>query len=94
MELLMLSIDELAVRASVETETILAWVEEGWLMPWTEDPLLVFSEIDLARAQLILNLKHDLGVNEEGIAVILDLLDQIHGLRSAVKKLSGGRPAD
>jgi chaperone modulatory protein CbpM len=35
----------------------------------------------MARAQLILDLERDLGVNREGIGIILSLLDQVHGLR-------------
>jgi hypothetical protein len=35
----------------------------------------------VARAQLIRDLKDDLGVNDEGVGVILNLVDQVHGLR-------------
>jgi hypothetical protein len=45
---------------------------------------LAFSEADLARAQLIRDLIQDLGVNHEGVGVILNLLDQMHGLRRAL----------
>jgi chaperone modulatory protein CbpM len=88
MEALMLSLEEFAVRMRVEVETVRFWAEEGWLLPRAEDPASAFSEIDLARAQLILDLKHDLGVNDEGIGVILDLLDQVHGLRQALRNVS------
>ena len=44
----------------------------------------MFTEADLARAQLIRDLQHDLGVNREGIGIILNLLDQVHGLRQAL----------
>ncbi len=43
-----------------------------------------FTEADLARARLIRELKRDFGVNDEGIGVILNLLDQVHGLRGAL----------
>ena len=45
------------------------------------------SEVDLARAQLICDLQDDLGVNDEGVEVILDLLDQLYGLRQAVRDM-------
>jgi len=35
-----------------------------------------FSDADLARANLIRELQQDLGVNNEGVGVILHLLDQ------------------
>ena len=46
-----------------------------------------FSEADLARARLIRDLKTDMGVNDEGVTVILDLVDQVHGLRRILREL-------
>jgi chaperone modulatory protein CbpM len=43
--------------------------------------------MDLSRAKLIRDLKNDLGVNDEGVGVILNLLDQMHGLRRALAEL-------
>jgi chaperone modulatory protein CbpM len=35
----------------------------------------------------------DLGVNAEGVSVIMHLVDQVHGLRHALSELSGaGQP--
>ena len=45
-----------------------------------------FSEIDVARAQLIRDLG-ELGVNDEGIPIVLDLIDQLHGLRRTLRDL-------
>jgi chaperone modulatory protein CbpM len=57
---------------------------------------VAFSDVDLARAQLIRDLRDDLGVNDEGISVILHLLDQVHGLRRSmhhlVNEMRTGRP--
>jgi len=36
---------------------------------------------------LIANLRGDLGINDESVAVVLDLIDQIHGLRRLVREL-------
>jgi chaperone modulatory protein CbpM len=46
-----------------------------------------FSDVDLARARLIRDLKTGFGVNDEGIDVILHLMDQLHGLRRALDQL-------
>jgi chaperone modulatory protein CbpM len=43
--------------------------------------------MDLARAQLIRDLRDDIGVNNEGIGVILNLVDQLHGIRSVLQTL-------
>ena len=74
-------------RAQLDRETLEVWIEEEWLVPSRTANELVFSEMDLARAKLIRDLKHDLGVNDEGVGVILNLLDQIHGLRKVMADL-------
>jgi chaperone modulatory protein CbpM len=43
-------------------------------------------DIDVARARLIRDLA-DIGVNDEGIPVILNLVDQMHGLRRALHEV-------
>jgi chaperone modulatory protein CbpM len=71
----------------LDAEVLQQWMQAGWLLPQEEGRTPNFSEIDLARAQLIRDLRQDLGVNDEGIPVILDLLDQLHGLRRALRLL-------
>lgn len=76
-------------RVDVEIET---WIAAGWIVPRPgAEPKL--ADIDLARARLIRDLKHGLGVNEEGIPIILDLIDQLHGLRRAMRELLDKRRA-
>jgi len=64
-----------------------AWIEAGWLVPPQTEPELMFSDVDLARAQLIRDLREDFGVNDEGISVVLHLIDQMHGLRRSLQSL-------
>ncbi len=71
-------------RAQLDRETLEVWIEEEWLVPCGTATEVVFSEADLARAELIRDLMQDLGVNDEGVGVILNLLDQMHGLRRAL----------
>lgn len=84
----MLEYEEFCFRARLEGGTLDAWIAAGWLIPAETEPRRAFSEADLARAQLIRDLNDDFGINNEGIAVILDLIDQIHGLRHSLKSLS------
>ena len=74
-------------RAQLDRETLEVWIEEEWLVPIGIATDLTFSEADLARAKLIRDLKQDLGVNDEGVGVILNLLDQVHGLRRALAEM-------
>ena len=54
----------------------------------------MFSEVDLARARLIRDLKVDLGVNDDGIAIVLHLLDQLHGLRRLLREMQAMEISD
>ena len=71
-------------RAQLDRETLEVWIEEEWLVPSGTAIEPAFSEADLARAKLIRDLRQDLGINDEGVGVILNLLDQVHGLRKAL----------
>lgn len=92
-----MQLQEFHVRTQIETETLAAWVEASWLIPRQDAAEFSFSEADVARAQLIRDLKTDLGVNDDGVEVILNLLDQIHGLRQTLNDLMQavrGQPED
>jgi chaperone modulatory protein CbpM len=73
-------------RAPMDDTTLEAWVEVGWLTPHQSLSGQRFSDVDLARARLICDLQ-DLGVNDEGIPIVLDLVDQIHGLRYVLREV-------
>jgi chaperone modulatory protein CbpM len=72
--------------AQLDDAVLDQWVEAGWLTPHQETAGQRYSSIDLARAYLIRDLK-DLGVNDDGIPVVLDLIDQVHGLRCVLREL-------
>ena len=84
----MLGSRDFLLRARLDTASLEAWIEAGWLVPQRTGPERIFSEFDLARAWLIRDLRDDMGVNDEGIAVALGLLDQVHGLRQALRRVS------
>jgi chaperone modulatory protein CbpM len=76
---------EFLERARVDRGTLEIWIEEEWLVPAHAARELAFTEMDLARASLIRDLKEKMGVNDEGLGLILHLVDQMHGLRRALK---------
>ena len=57
------------------------WVAQGWIKP-ADRAAQSYSEADLARAALICDLEDELGFAEDDVPVLLNLIDQIHGLRS------------
>ncbi len=75
----------------IDVVTLESWVAAGWLLPEREGTVVRYREVDVARARLILDLHHAMGVNEAGVDVILDLVDQIHGLRRALHGVRGQR---
>ena len=62
------------------------WVGQGWIRPAVA-ATQGFSEADMARAALICNLEDELGFDEDDVPVLLNLIDQIHGLRAELKAL-------
>ena len=87
---------ELCRQVGIQQAALDAWIEAGWLRPERARNDWRFSTIDLARVQFILDLSGPMGVNDEGVDVILGLLDQIHGLRRAllgVTSTMGGEKA-
>jgi chaperone modulatory protein CbpM len=77
---------EFLLAAQLEASALEAWIEAGWLVARRKGEPGPFSEIDVARVQLIRDLGK-LGVNEESIPIILDLVDQLHGLRRTLREL-------
>lgn len=74
---------EFLISSGLRVQTLEFWLEQRWLIPTEATSGTQFSEADVARAHMIRDLKSDLGVNDEGIDVILHLIDQLHGVRQA-----------
>ncbi len=68
--------------------TLLVWIERGWVIPERGPDGYRFREIDVARVGLIFEFSNDLELDEDTMAVILPLLDQIHGLRRQLWRLA------
>lgn len=82
---------EVVIRlARVERLEVVSWVEHGWLRPArdVEGAEPVFGDVDLARAQLICELRHDLDVDEETLPLVLGLIDQLYAERRRVNALT------
>jgi chaperone modulatory protein CbpM len=78
---------EFMTSSGVQVQTLEFWLEQEWLIPERAATEMRFSDGDVARARLIQNLKTDFGINDEGVDVVLHLVDQIHGMRHALAQL-------
>ncbi len=76
-------------RARLDRETLEIFIREEWLIPSEAENARAFTEMDVARAALIRDLRENMGVNDAGLGVILHLLDQMHGMRRAMGELLG-----
>jgi chaperone modulatory protein CbpM len=83
-----LNLDELVRRCDVEVELVIALVHEGALEPQGEHPQeWSFSGPDLIRLHRARRLQRDLEVNLAGVALALDLLDELDSLRQRLRLL-------
>ena len=78
-----MSIVEISQATRAPEELIMSWVTEGVLSPAGSSPQdWRFSGDSLKRAKTAAHLTHDLELNTPGVALALDLLDEIHRLRN------------
>jgi len=82
---------ELCQACSVHEDDVRVWVSEGVLHPSAEpgQPMR-FRGASLRRARVAVRLTRDLELNTPGVALALDLLDEIAELRSQLAR-AGGR---
>ncbi len=62
-------------------------VRRGWVRPRRRAGTQEFSDADVARVRLVCHLTEKLAVQEEDVPMILSLVDQVHGLRRALRNL-------
>lgn len=73
----------------LEVVELAAWIERGWVRPEPAGPEdWTFQEIDIARIQLIIDLRRDMGVPEDAAPLVLSLIDQVYDLRATLKALT------
>jgi chaperone modulatory protein CbpM len=87
-EHLELSLNDLCRACSRSAEWVIELVEEGALEPiGQEQSVWRFTGSSLRRAQTAMRLQRDLGINLAGIALALDLLDEIETMRAQLRQL-------
>lgn len=80
-----MSIIELCHTINIEQEDLVAWVKEGILNPVGTSPEdWRFTGDALSRAKKALRLSRDLEINTQGVAMVMELLDEILKLRKHI----------
>lgn len=84
----MTGFEELVRRcAGLSADELARWVENRWVLPEREGEGCLFREVDVARVELILEIRRDYAIDEEAMALVLGLLDQVYGLRRQMRRL-------
>jgi len=82
---------ELSRSCAVHAECIIELVDEGVLAPVGREPRgWRFSGGQVRRASVALRLQRDLGVNLAGVALALELLDELDAVRARLNVIGGG----
>jgi len=85
------SLNELCRACSSSAEWIIELVSEGVLEPISyQQTQWRFTGVSLQKAQTAARLQRDLGINTAGIALALQLLDEIDTLRARLECLEAG----
>jgi chaperone modulatory protein CbpM len=87
-ETMRFSLAQLCRACRVDSDRLIALVQEGVLTPEGDRPVTWrFSGAALPRARAALRLSRDLQLDAGGVALVLDLLDEIAELRSRLHRL-------
>ena len=82
-----LSLTAISDACSTRTEWVIELVEEGILEPsGKEQSHWQFSGSSLSRAQTARRLQSDLAINLAGVALVLDLMEEIEALRNRLRR--------
>ena len=85
-----LTLADICRACAIDDVVIIEMVEEGVLTPVGEAPAQWrFSGLHLQHAKVAVRLQRDLGVNLQGAALALQLLEEMDQLRARLRGLSG-----
>ena len=84
----MISIDVLCRTVSgLQPEQVEQWIGNAWLHAEGAPGHYRLRDIDAARVRLIYELRHDMGLDDEALPVVLSLVDQLYAARRQMRNL-------
>jgi chaperone modulatory protein CbpM len=82
-----LTLVELCQACNADEKFVMEWIAEGLLEPLGDSPQdWRFGGDSLRRARVAVRLSRDLGIDPAGVALALDLLDEIAELRARLQR--------
>jgi chaperone modulatory protein CbpM len=83
-----LTLSQLCDACAVHAEYIIELVDEGFIEPsGVEKSHWCFSGITIKRVRKAKHLQRDLGINLAGVALAIELMDEIEQLRARLERL-------
>lgn len=83
-----LSLRQLCDACAVRAEYVIELVDEGFIEPsGVERSHWCFNGISIKRVQTAKRLQHDLGVNLAGVALVIELIDEVETLRARLDRM-------
>jgi chaperone modulatory protein CbpM len=84
----MIAFEELVGRLEgLDRRELVHWVENRWVLPERQQGTWIFHEVDVARVELILEIRKEFGIDDDTLALVLGLLDQVYDLRRQLGRL-------
>jgi chaperone modulatory protein CbpM len=84
----MIAFEDLLVRyKELDRRELGRWIENGWVLPERRDKTWIFHEVDVARLELICEIRHEFSIDEEAMPLVLGLLDQVYDLRRQLRRM-------
>ena len=84
----MIALEELLDRlVGLDRRELTRWVDNRWVLPERHGQTWLFHEVDVARVELILEIRHEFAIDDEALPMVLGLLDQVYGLRRQLRRL-------
>jgi len=84
----MIVLDELLRRVKgLDRRDVVRWVENRWVLPEQQDDTWIFHDVDVARVELILEIRHEFAIDEDALPLVLGLLDQVYDLRRQLRRM-------
>ncbi len=72
----------------LEAHVLQRWIAAGWLKPQESGTGFLFDDTDVARTHLICDLSFDMELRDEELAIVLSLIDRLHGTRTMLRALT------
>jgi len=82
-----LTLRQLCDACAVRAEYVIELVDEGYIEPsGVERSHWCFNGLSIKRVQRAKRLQHDLGINLAGVALAIELIDEIESLRARLDR--------